>query len=121
MTHISLILRGLLSIAFIAAGGAKLAGVGMMVETFETIGIGHWFRYVTGSIELIGVAMLWLPNRQVFGASVLGGTMVGAVLTHWVILGPSSMPAIILGLIAASVIYIYRIQLPVFLTGRLVR
>ena len=40
MTYISVGLRILLSIAFLGAGGAKLAGVDMMVMTFDQIGWG---------------------------------------------------------------------------------
>ena len=56
MTYISVGLRILLSIAFLGAGGAKLAGVDMMVMTFDQIGWGQGFRYLTGAIEVIGVA-----------------------------------------------------------------
>jgi len=111
MTYISVGLRILLSIAFLGAGGAKLAGVDMMVMTFDQIGWGQGFRYLTGAIEVIGVALLWLPRRQVIGAAVLGGTMLGAVLTHWFILGPSAVPAMVLGLFCSAV-YIYRAQIP---------
>ena len=112
MTYISVSLRILLSIAFLGAGGAKLAGVEMMVMTFDQIGLGQGFQYLTGAIEVIGVMLLWLPRRQVIGAAVLGATMVGAVLTHWFILGPSAVPAIVLGLLSAAVLYIYRTQIP---------
>ena len=112
MTYISVGLRILLSIAFLGAGGAKLAGIDMMVMTFDQIGGGQGFRYLTGAIEVICVALLWLPRRQVIGAAVLGGTMVGAVLTHWFILGPSAVPAITLGLLCAAVLYIHRTQIP---------
>jgi putative oxidoreductase len=112
MTYLSLGLRILLTLAFVGAGGAKLAGVEMMVATFDQIGIGQGFRYVTGAVEVLGAALLWLPRRQVIGATVLGGTMVGAVLTHWFILGPSAAPAMVLGLLSAAVLYIYRAQIP---------
>jgi len=112
MTYISVGLRILLSIAFLGAGGAKLAGVDMMVMTFDQIGWGQGYRYLTGAIEVIGVAMLWLPRRQVIGAAVLGGTMLGAVLTHWFILGPSAVPAMVLGFFCSAVMYIYRAQIP---------
>jgi uncharacterized membrane protein YphA (DoxX/SURF4 family) len=112
MTYLSLGLRILLTLAFVGAGGAKLAGVEMMVATFDQIGIGQGFRYVTGAVEVLGAALLWLPRRQVIGATVLGGTMVGAVLTHWFILGPSAAPAMVLGLLCAVVLYIYRAQIP---------
>ena len=112
MIYISVGLRILLSIAFLGAGGAKLAGIDTMVMTFDQIGGGQGFRYLTGAIEVICVALLWLPRRQVIGAAVLGGTMVGAVLTHWFILGPSAVPAITLGLLCAAVLYIHRTQIP---------
>ncbi len=35
------VLRGLAAAAFLAAGGAKLAGVPMMVGIYEQIGIGQ--------------------------------------------------------------------------------
>ena len=112
MTYISLGLRFLLTLAFVGAGGAKIAGVEMMVATFDQIGFGQGFRYFTGAVEVLGAALLWLPRRQVIGAAILGGTMVGAVLTHWFILGPSAFPALILGLLCAVVLFILRAQIP---------
>lgn len=112
MAYLSIGLRVLLTVAFVGAGGAKLVGVEMMVMTFDQIGFGQGLRYFTGAIEVIGAALLWLPRRQVIGAAILGGTMVGAVLTHLFILGPSAMPAIILGLLCTAVLYIYRTQIP---------
>ena len=112
MNYISLGLRAILTLAFVAAGGAKLIGVDMMVSTFDSIGAGQWFRYATGLIEVGGAILLWLPNKQVYGASILGATMVGAVLTHWLVLGPSAVPAIVLGLVCAAVLYLYREQIP---------
>lgn len=44
MTYLSLGLRILLTLAFVGAGGAKLAGVEMMVATFDQIGFGQGFR-----------------------------------------------------------------------------
>ncbi|MFQ1702343.1 DoxX family protein [Loktanella agnita] len=111
MKYLSLALRGLLTLAFVAAGLAKLAGVEMMVGTFDAIGVGQWFRYVTGAIEVAAPILLWLPGKQVAGAVVLGATMVGAVLAHLLILGPSAVPAVILGLICVAVIYLHRAQL----------
>jgi uncharacterized membrane protein YphA (DoxX/SURF4 family) len=110
MKYLDLILRAVLTLAFIGAGGAKLVGVEMMVATFDAIGFGQWLRYLTGLIEVGAAILLWVPNRQAIGAALLGGTMVGAVLTHWLILGPSAVPAIVLGLICAAVLYIYRNQ-----------
>ncbi len=102
----------LLSVAFIAAGVAKLAGAEMMVQTFEAIGVGQWFRYVTGLVEIGGAILLWIPGRQLPGAALLLCTMIGAALAHFLILGPSAFPAIILGILAAIAVYGHRDQSP---------
>lgn len=111
MTYLSIGLRALLTLAFVAAGGAKLVGVDMMVATFDAVGVGQWFRYLTGIIEVGGAILLWLPHRQVLAAGILGVTMVGAILAHLFILGPSAVPALVLGLICAAVIYLHRYQI----------
>ncbi len=86
-----------------------------MVETFGQIGLGQWLRYATGIIEVGGAVLLWLPGRQAVGASLLGGTMVGAVLTHLLILGPSMLPAIVLGLLCSAVLHPHRDQVAALL------
>lgn len=111
MKYVSLGLRALLTLAFVAAGGAKLVGVEMMVGTFDAIGVGQWFRYLTGVIEVGAALLLWVPGKQVLAAALLGATMLGAVLAHLLILGPSAVPAMVLGLICAAVIYLHRDQL----------
>ncbi|MEJ8472579.1 DoxX family protein [Roseibium algae] len=112
MKYFSIGLRALLTLAFVGAGAAKLAGVDMMVATFDAIGVGQWFRYVTGVIEVGGAVLLWVPGRQVLAACLLGATMVGAVLAHVFILGATEgVPAIVLGLICTAVIYLHRDQI----------
>ena len=111
MKYLSIGLRGFLTIAFVVAGGAKLAGVDMMVQTFEAVGIGQWFRYVTALIEIGGAILLWIPALRVKGAALLAVTMVGAVLTHLLILGPSAVPALILGTIAGAIVYLHRAEI----------
>lgn len=107
-----LAIKALLTLAFVAAGTAKLAGVEMMVQTFDAVGVGQWFRYVTGVIEIGGAALLWVRGRRFIGAGLLVLTMLGAVLTHLFILGPSAAPALVLGALAAVVAFSYRDQSP---------
>jgi len=116
MTYVSLTIRILLTLAFVAAGGAKIIGVDMMVATFDQVCLGQWLRYLTGIIGLGGALLLWLPGLQAIGAMVLGGTMVGAVLTHLFILGPSAVPAIVLGILCATVLYLHRDQIAALLS-----
>lgn len=113
LKHYGLILtRVMLALAFVAAGSAKLAGVEMMVTTYENIGVGQWFRYLTGIIEVGSAVLLFTPGKQAWGAALLVCTMIGAVFAHLFILGPGSFPAIILGVLSAVVLFSYRSQLP---------
>ena len=106
-------IKALVALAFTGAGLAKLSGVSMMVETFDAIGVGQWFRYVTALIEITGAALLFVPGRQAWGAGLLMMTMIGAVTAHFLVLGPSVIPASILGGLSALILYSYRDQLRV--------
>lgn len=79
------VLRILLSIAFGAAGLAKLAGASMMVAEFRKIGLGEWFRDFAGVVEIAGVAFLLWPRTTIIGAVILFGVCVGALVAQ---LGP---------------------------------
>lgn len=104
------IVKALLALAFLAAGCAKLYGVPMMVENFERIGFGQWFRYVTGALEIIGAITILIPSVSAFGALLLSCIMVGAIITHLVI-GGSVIPAIALLLMSMTVAFAHRNQL----------
>ncbi len=110
--HGLLVIKALLTLAFAAAGVAKLAGVEMMVQTFEAVGVGHWFRYLTGAIELGSAILLWVPGLQFIAAALLTCTMIGAVIAHIFILGPSAVPALVLGILAGVVAISARHQFP---------
>ena len=104
-------LQGILAAAFVAAGFAKLAGVPYMVELFDQIGLGQWFRLATGIVEITGAIALVFPGLASIGAAWLGSTMVFAVATHVFILHTSPVPAIVLGLLNALVVYLRRDEL----------
>jgi uncharacterized membrane protein YphA (DoxX/SURF4 family) len=103
--------RGLLALAFVAAGSAKLYGVPMLVEEFHHIGLGQWFRYVTGGLEILGAILLLVPNRAALGAMLLICIMIGAVITHLFVIGGSPVPAIVLLALSAIVAYAKRDQI----------
>jgi putative oxidoreductase len=81
-----------LATVFLLAGGSKLAGAPAMVAFFATIGVGQWFRYVTGLIEVVSAVALLVPALAPFGALLLASTMVGAIATHLFIVGGSAAP-----------------------------
>lgn len=108
-------LQGILAAAFLAAGFAKLAGVPFMVDLFEQIGLGQWFRIATGAVEVTGAVVLLIPGLASIGALWLGFTMVCAVATHVFILHTSPVPAIVLGVLNALVVYLRRDELAALL------
>jgi putative oxidoreductase len=105
-------LKVMAAAAFLSAGAAKLAGAEMMVQTFEGVGIGQWFRYVTGAVEIGGAVLLFVPRMQVFGAALLVATMIGAVASHLFLIGGTAAPALTLMGITALIAWAYRHQLP---------
>jgi uncharacterized membrane protein YphA (DoxX/SURF4 family) len=96
---------------FLLAGGSKLFGAAPMVALFDAIGIGQWFRHVTGLIEVSSAIALLVPSFAVFGALALVATMIGAVATHLFIVGGSPAMPLILLLGSAAVAWVRRYQL----------
>jgi putative oxidoreductase len=88
---------------FLMVGFFKLSGDPRMVGLFDAIGVGQWFRYVTGSLEVLGAILLLIPRLSGLGALLLVGVMLGAVATHLFVVGGSPLGAIIL-LIVTGVI-----------------
>src|SRR5437762_5306142 len=76
---------------FLLAGSLKLTGVPMEVQLFSAIGIGQWFRYVTGSLEVGAAIGLFVPALAPLAALLLAVVMVGAILTHLFIVGGSPL------------------------------
>ena len=103
-------LQVLTAALFLFAGVSKLAGAPMMVQTFATIGVGQWFRYLTGAIEVVSAVLLLVPSLAIAGASALAVTMVGAIVTHLFIIGGN--PAVPVALLAstAAIIVLRRSQ-----------
>ena len=81
---------------FLMVGYLKLSGDAQLVALFEMIGLGQWFRFLTGSLEVCGAILLLIPRTSGLGALMLAGLMVGAIVTHVFIVGGNPQPAIIL-------------------------
>lgn len=104
------IIQGLLALAFTAAAAAKFAGAPMMVMIFDQIGLGQWFRYVTATVEIIGVVALLTPGFAGPGALWLGITMAFAILTHLLILHSNPAGAVVLFVLSLTLIWLRRAQ-----------
>jgi putative oxidoreductase len=83
---------------FLLAGVLKLAGVQMEVDLFAAVGIGQWFRYVTGLLEIGGAIGLFVPAVAPYAALLLAAVMTGAITTHLFIVGGNPLvPILLLG------------------------
>lgn len=81
-------LRLVLGLAFAWVTITKLTGIGNTVEYFAAIGWGQWFRYLTGSIDLAGVILIFVPRWTRYGAIALAGSVgLGALLSLTVLRG----------------------------------
>jgi uncharacterized membrane protein YphA (DoxX/SURF4 family) len=104
------ILSGLLALAFIAAGGGKLAGIAVMVDLFAKVGLGQWFRYFTGLLEVVGGIGLLFPRYAFYAAILLAIVMVGAVVAHVTVLGGSPAPAFMLLVLSGIIAFLRKPQ-----------
>jgi putative oxidoreductase len=95
----------LLALAFLGASSGKLLGKPEMVGLFDAIGIGQWFRYVTGLLELAGAVLIVVPKTRSIGAGVLSGVMVGAIATHLFVLHNAPTAPLVLLLLAGFVVW----------------
>lgn len=86
----------------IAAGGIFL-GVGLTkfesssswVPLFAQIGLGDWFRYLTGAIQIIAGVLFLIPRAVYAATAVAGVTMTGAIVVHIFVLSTGLGGAII--------------------------
>ena len=79
-----------IALAFVLFGFDKFpSGPGTMwVAFYEQIGVGQWFRYLTGVVEVVGGAMVLVPIVWVerAGLAMLLATMVVASAIHVVVM-----------------------------------
>ena len=100
------VLSVLVALAFAGAGGGKLAGAAAMVEMFDKVGLGQWFRYFTGSLEVAGAIGLLIPRYAFYAAILLVMVMLGAVVAHLAVIGGSPAPALTLCVLSGIVAWL---------------
>ena len=94
----------------VASSAPKFFGEATAVEMFAQIGLGDWFRYFVGTLELLGGVGLLV--RRVSGLAALGltGLMIGAAYTQAFVLhgGALVVTPIVIGLLCALIAYARR-------------
>jgi len=100
------ILSGFAALLFIGVGGAKLAGATVMVELFARVGLGQWFRYFTGLLEVAAGIGLLISRYAFYAAVVLAIVMAGAFIAHVTVLGSSPAAPLVLFVLTGIIAYL---------------
>lgn len=102
------ILQILAAFVFLGAGGSKLAGTADMIAVFDKVGVGQWFRYLTGLLEISGAVGLLIPRLSFYAALLLAVVMIGAIISHLTVLGGSPAAPIVLLIVTAAIAWLRR-------------
>ena len=102
------VLRVLLAAMFLFAAYMKLSGNPMMVAEFDTVGLGQWFRYVTGLIELVGAVTLLVPKTSLYGAALLLCVDAGAFVAQIAVIHQDWIHTIVIGALLGAVVWLNR-------------
>jgi putative oxidoreductase len=90
--------------AFIGASKLSTDPHNGWIVLFDRIGLGQWFRYFTGAMQVAGGVLLLIPRTLTLGAALLACTMIGAMAVQVFVLQTplfAILPAILLGGIIA--------------------
>ena len=92
--------------AFVVIGATKFGNDrGEWYRIFELIGLGQWFRYFTGAVQVSGALMMLTPWTRTAGAILLACTMIGAIIVDIFVahaVGFAFAPLVLLCIIAAT-------------------
>ena len=77
-----------------------------MVEVFNKVGLGQWFRYLTGVLEVAGAIGLLISRSAFYAAILLALVMVGAIIAHLTVLGTSPAAPIVLLALSGTIAYL---------------
>ena len=102
---ISWILRLAVSVVFLSLGASKFDATGYWVKLFDQIGLGTWFRYLTGILQVAGALLVLLPRTFLIGIGLLACTMAGAAAI-WVVRFGAPQNAIIPGAVLVALAFI---------------
>ena len=65
----------------------KFTGAEESIYIFETLGVEPWGRYGSGVVELVASVLILVPRTVAIGAAIALGTISGAILSHFAVLG----------------------------------
>jgi putative oxidoreductase len=95
------VLAVVLAAVFLFAGGIKLLGRPAMIQEFAQVGMGQWFRYFTGILEVTGAIGILVPKYRFWVSFQLAIVMVGATAANLTVLHLPSVARLTMLLLAA--------------------
>lgn len=95
----------LLGLIMILAGGAKLAGIPEVHDSFAKMGLPEWFGYFIGLAELLAGIAMFVRKWTALAATGLIPIMAGATYYHIVYEVPSAVPSVIFIVLAVYAIF----------------
>lgn len=95
------VLRGGVALFFVLMGAEKFSNAphSPWIGIFAQIGLGQWFRYFTGVVEVAGALLYVAPRTLPIGALLLSCAMLGAMMVHIFVrhsVAASIYPAVVL-------------------------
>jgi putative oxidoreductase len=80
------------AIVFLSVGTAKFRDP-MWVRLFGQIGLGQWFRQLTGVMQIAAGALVLIPRLSLAGIALAACTMLGATVAWLTVLhAPANAP-----------------------------
>ncbi len=81
--------RAAIALVFVLEGTEKFSADphSSWVRLFQQIGVGQWFRYFTGAVEVLGAALVLIPWTVTAGLALLACTMAAATLIVLFVIG----------------------------------
>ena len=66
-----------IALVFVSVGSSKFSDP-MWVRLFGQLGLGQWFRYLTGVMQIAGGLLVLIPRTSLAGIVLAACTMLGA-------------------------------------------
>ncbi len=102
------VLRVIVGGLFLFAAYMKLSGQQMMIDEFGTVGLGQWFRYFTGLLELAGGILVLIPAWSLIGALIVLVVDIGAFFAQVFVIRMDFIHTIVIGAVILVLIYLQR-------------
>jgi putative oxidoreductase len=99
----------LLALEFVFSSVPKLLANPIMVDMFNKVGLGLWFMYFTGVLEIVGAVGILIPRFSLQAACLLAIIMLGAIIAQFARIHTGALPPIVTLLLTLVVVWIRRV------------